>query len=165
MKKRRSDTGLFFAICIPIVIFCILAGSILYFYHCERQYKNFIKELSASTTYAYNHSGIVVSGSPETFVVTGNPAQDSFTVSGDMVYRPYQLLSSGGQGRPRYRIPKQEADLTIDYQDGNILQIWSVPVKNASTDDGYGILIRFRDSEGNTYSYDTDKVRIARFSF
>lgn len=165
MKKRRSDTGLLIAICIPIVIACMIGGSVLYFYHCERQYKNFIKELSASTTYAYKHNGIIVSGTPETLALIGNPGLDSFTVTSDKVYKPYQLLSSGGQGLPRYRLPKQDADLTIDYPDGSILQIWNVPVKNAATDDGYGILIRFQNVAGKTYSYDTDKVRFARFSF
>lgn len=165
MKKYKSDTALLIAICIPIVIFGILAGSVLYFYHCERQYKAFIRDLSASTAYAYEHNGIIVSGTPEAFVMTGNTGHDSFLVTDDMLYRPYQLLSGGGQGRPRYRLPKESSDLTIDFRDGSTLQIWNTPVKNAGTGDGYGILVRFKKKNGRAYSYDTDKIRFSQFSF
>lgn len=154
MKKKRFDISFLVLVMIPIISIVIFVGSIGYAVYSQRQYWNYVEDLSASTVYAYEHEGLKVTRGEETFSVTG-----------DKVYRPYQVISEGGQGKPRRKVLRKNPDLKIEFGDGSKMLLWHVPVKNADTLDGYGMLIRYENAEGKIYCYDTDKIFLDSFNF
>lgn len=155
MKKQKFDTLLLVAICIPIMIGVSFVIFVVHSAYDQRSYWSYIEDLSASTVYAYKHDGLKVTKDEETFFVTDK----------ENVYRPFQLISVGGRGKPQKKVPESNPNLVFDFGDGSNMQLWHMPIKNADTPDGYGMFIRYENAEGKIYCYDTDKVFLRNFNF
>lgn len=152
--KQGFDTLLLVSVCIPIIICISFVSLIIYGAYGQRIYWFYIEDLSTSTTYAYENNGSKVTKGGETFFVTD-----------ENVYRPFQVISEGGRGKRQKKIPENNPDLSFDFGDGSNMQLWHMPIKNADTPDGYGMFIRYENAEGKIYCYDTDKVFLRSFNF
>ena len=47
--------------------------------------------------------------------------------------------------------------------DGTMLELWEAKVKNARNNRGIGMVVQYTDRQGDTYTYDTDRLRPEKF--
>ena len=87
---------------------------------------------------------------------------DTFLVIRKNVRKFYNSIAIAGSGRPAVGL-EREADILLDYGNGATLELWESKVKNARNNRGMGMVVRYTDTEGTVYCYDTDRLRPEKF--
>ena len=115
----------------------------------QRVYWSYVKGLSRATTYAYTQGGVQVT-----------EGENSYLLTGEDVYIPYQLLGDINPGRPWREEPIGRDTILFDFGEGSSLQIWGGPIEDSSKGALYGIYVRYCSQEGKTFQFDVDGVTI-----
>lgn len=149
-KKRKTKRDILLAALIVIVaavfIFCLLPiinGGILI-----RGYQEFKDRYNDSMLYMRSHSGAVVSDGAEEYMITP-----------DSCSRIYNLILTIGMGKPQKEAPAG-SPLIINFQDGSRICIWQCEITDKARVSDTGIFIRYEDTDGYVYQYDTDLLQL-----
>lgn len=148
ISRQRRDRklplliGLAVALMVPIILLIV--------YSCNYQFvfRDYIADLSESTTYAYRNGGMVVTDTEGA----------RFAVTGDTVYRLYNRLTEAGPGKVQKALPSQGESMLFGFGDGSWMQVWRVPVENSRIDEDEGLFVCYQNQRGERYLYDTDMV-------
>lgn len=74
-----------------------------------------------------------------------------------------RLITDAGAGRTG-DAPETAPDITIDYGDGTVLDVWQVPLTNPANDWTEGPYFRCTAPDGRSYGYDTDQIPMTRLT-
>lgn len=115
-------------------------------YHTD--YRSFLTDYSNSTRYAYLHNSMQVEMDGE-----------SHNVLRENMYTIYAAITSRGSGRTR-RPPKEPPEAVLTFGDGSYMELWMVEIKNATNGVTHGLLVSYVNTEGERYSYDSDRLKM-----
>lgn len=129
--------ALIVALAVPLVLSC---GLIF-------RFQNYKQDLATSFSYGEEHDSM--------FVTLGD---ERTLVSDDRAKRLFSVIVDTGMGKPADVLP-DEGGLLIEFGDGSTLEIWSVEITEGGRVSDTGVLISYRRSDGQTFSYDTDYLQ------
>lgn len=145
-RRPRGNGPLWLGLLACLLIIAVVIGLIAWAYWYQMRFRAFVRDLSDSTVYAYEHDCLRAE-------VDGQSVQ----VSAEYAYAIYADISTAGPGRID-TAPDEAPAAVLDYGDGSRMEVWSVKLVNSSTDLEYGLFVRYTDREGGTYAYDTDQL-------
>lgn len=137
-KRNRTIPILLALVCVSMALFILFVYRLA---HSQRAYQLYMRELSSSTLYSYQHWGLQITG----------PDGETVTLYRDQAYIPYQLLYGSGQGVAQKEIPEDGGCISLDYGDGSRMRLWYVPAGAGGGIDN--TLICFESQDGGQYTY------------
>ncbi len=150
--KRRKRNGANLPLLMWLIP-CLLAIALViglfawgWKYHTD--YRNYLTDFSNSTHYAYIHNSLQVEQDGE-----------SHTVLRENMYTIYAAITSRGSGRIR-KPPKEPPEAVLTFGDGSYMELWTVEIKNATNGVTHGLLVSYVNTEGERYSYDSDRLKM-----
>ncbi len=146
-KSNKSTYVIWVSILFAVIAFAIFIGMTIYGIARQRTYWKYVAEFSASTVYAYNHEGLVIT--------EGNT---SHIIEGEDVYLPYKIISRRSFGKKWGNIPEGENTILFEFGDGSSLEVWDTPVEKNNPYYRRGLYIRYRNPEGKLYEFDVQGV-------
>lgn len=148
VSKQHRDRGLPAAIMIVVLILAVFLAWSAFLIHAHFSYTSFIRALSDSTCYAYDHSGLLVTDGGGT----------SHRLTGRDVYWPYNKLSLSGPCIPQSQTPADSEALLVDFGDGSWMRVWAAEFRQSYRLDHAGVLILYQYPDGRRYCYMTDAL-------
>lgn len=149
-KKRRSSIMLYILLAICLAFCAVTAYMVASTLHDDRQFKQFVADLSSSTSYAYKANSA-------TAVLNGKERM----LSVEDVSEIYALLANS-RGRKMQKRPDTQPEIRVDYGDGSYLEFWTSKLENAGNNRTEGLLVYYQGEDGWSCCYDTDRLDIGR---
>lgn len=149
-QKRRSGKLLYVFLGLSLAFCAVTAYLLVNTLHQDRQFKEFVSDLSKSTSYAYEVSGA-------TAVLYGKERM----ISDEDLREIYALLVNS-RGRQMQTRPDSQPEIRVDYPDGAYLEFWPTQLENATNNRTEGLLVYYCNPEGNSCCFDTDRLDIGR---
>lgn len=152
--RRNSRLITALAICLVIVFAIILI--VVWAMRYQRQFSNFIADLSRSTSASYQGDGL-------TAFVDGQEV----AITGENAYRIYTYLTVYGPSHVETR-SAQEDDaevIQINYSDGAVLRLWDFKQENDEGKLMRWAHVSFTNASGEIYSYSTREVSVESIKF
>ncbi len=112
----------------------------------NRRFKVFVKNLSNSTTYAYENESLIAE-------MDGR----HYKISADNMYGIYSYITFNKSGKESRSIPEEEP-IVLSYGDGSVLKLWDQP--DAQRANGYSLFLQYTDTDGRDYSYINYKMTL-----
>ncbi len=130
--KTRDKKGLPLCILLPIAVAVILIGTVVLAWAVQYhvQYRDFVSRLSNSVTYAYSHHTLHGAAGEEQPV----------WVKGENVYRLYNYILVGGEGKVIRKLPETEPGIALEFGDGSSIKVWDCETG--------GAILCYRDDAG-----------------
>ena len=110
------------------------------------RFKVFVKNLSNSTTYAYENESLIAE-------MDGR----HYKISADNMYGIYSYITFNKSGRESRKIPEGEP-VVLSYGDGSVLKLWDQP--DAQRVNGYSLFLQYTDTGGKDYCYINYKMTL-----
>ena len=149
--RKGGNRRLWISLTLWAVLAVTLVSLIVFGFRYRANFREFLGDLSDSTQYAVENKCLYLTVEGETFLVLPKNYK-----------KFYNTVAIAGSGRPA-SAPEREADIKLDFGDGSTLELWEAKVKNARNNRGIGMVVQYTDGEGNTYTYDTDRLRPEKF--
>ncbi len=149
-QKRRTGTLLyiFLAIC---VVFCVVTAFLLgNTIQQDRQFKQFVADLSKSSSYAYKTG-------TATAILNGRERM----ISQEDIHEIYALLANS-RGRKMKTRPDSQPEIRVDYGDGSYLEFWPSLLEDSTNNRTEGLLVYYCGADGWSCCFDTDRLDIGR---
>lgn len=150
-SPKTNNRKLWLALTVWAVVVVILAALVIFGFRYRANFRDFLSDLSNSTEYALDHNSLYLTVEGDTFLVIRKN-----------VKKFYNAIAIAGSGRPATPL-NREADIKLDFGNGCTLELWQTKVKNARNHRGIGMVVQYTDAEGDTYCYDTDRLRPEKF--
>ena len=151
IQPKSNNRKLWLALAACGMVLAVLTALVIFGFRYRANFRNFLSDLSNSTNYALEHNSLYLTVDGDTFLVIRKN-----------VRKFYNSVAIAGSGRPASGL-EREADIKLDYGNGATLELWETKVKNARNNRGMGMVVRYTDSEGAVYCYDTDRLRPEKF--
>ena len=149
--RKGRNRKLWISLLLWAAMASILAALIIFGFRYRANFREFLGDLSDSTQYAIENKSLYLTVEGDTFLVLPKN------------YRKfYNTVAIAGSGRPA-SAPDREADIKLEFGDGTTLELWEAKVKNARNNRGIGMVVQYTDRQGDTYTYDTDRLRPEKF--
>ena len=149
--RKGRNRKLWISLLLWAAMASILAALIIFGFRYRANFREFLGDLSDSTQYAIENKSLYLTVEGDTFLVLPKN------------YRKfYNTVAIAGSGRPT-SAPDREADIKLEFGDGTTLELWEAKVKNARNNRGIGMVVQYTDRQGDTYTYDTDRLRPEKF--
>ena len=150
-ERKGRNRKLWISLLLWAAMASILAALIIFGFRYRANFREFLGDLSDSTQYAIENKSLYLTVEGDTFLVLPKN------------YRKfYNTVAIAGSGRPA-SAPDREADIKLEFGDGTTLELWEAKVKNARNNRGIGMVVQYTDRQGDTYTYDTDRLRPEKF--
>lgn len=143
--RDRKDTSLRNVIVICVIFFVLATGTIIWIAGYFSRYQRFLERFSASTVYAYDNR-----------CLRAEVEGQSLWVNLKNNYGIYTHITVYGIGSEKYSVPKQSADVTLDYGNGSRLLLWDMEPSGDSR--AHRLFLHYEDAEGYRYSYVSDEM-------
>lgn len=104
--------------------------------------RDFQMALNRSTIYAYDHD-----------CLKGTVNGSSLRITGEHNYDIYQVMCVRSLGANTLRLPREEAQVVLEYGDGGVLCLWE------DTSDK-GIFLRFQSAENRVWCFRSKDIRL-----
>ena len=150
-ERKGRNRKLWISLLLWAAIAAILAALIIFGFRYRANFREFLGDLSDSTQYAIKNKSLYLTVEGDTFLVLPKNYK-----------KFYNTVAIAGSGRPA-SAPKREADIKLEFGDGTTLELWEAKVKNARNNRGIGMVVQYTDRQGDTYTYDTDRLRPEKF--
>lgn len=147
-RSGPKNRPLVIVLAICLVATAVLAGMVWQACRYQVLCRNFVSDLSNSTTYAYEHNSLTITMDGQTY-----PA------ARENIHRIYSRIANAGPGRPG-KAPTSAPDASLEYGDGSFMDLWTVKMEKSSADREYGLFIHYVDQAGETYAYDSDRLEL-----
>lgn len=141
--KRHGKIELPIFLCLAVVV-VVLVGiilSIARFAGTYPRYWDFVSELSASTSYSYDHASFKVQAA----------GSEKKKVSAEAAYGIYTYLGQHGPGEEKKSIPETDCDVVMEYGDGSRMLLWDLLPEEQGAP--HELFLHFDNGEGYTYTY------------
>ena len=149
--RKGRNRKLWISLLLWAAMASILAALIIFGFRYRANFREFLGDLSDSTQYAIENKSLYLTVEGDTFLVLPKNYK-----------KFYNTVAIAGSGRPA-SAPDREADIKLEFGDGTTLELWEAKVKNARNNRGIGMVVQYTDPEGETYTYDTDRLRPEKF--
>ena len=150
-ERKGRNRKLWISLLLWAAIATILAALIIFGFRYRANFREFLGDLSDSTQYAIENKSLYLTVEGDTFLVLPKNYK-----------KFYNTVAIAGSGRPA-SAPDREADIKLEFGDGTMLELWEAKVKNARNNRGIGMVVQYTDRQGDTYTYDTDRLRPEKF--
>ena len=150
-ERKGRNRKLWISLLLWAAIATILAALIIFGFRYRANFREFLGDLSDSTQYAIENKSLYLTVEGDTFLVLPKNYK-----------KFYNTVAIAGSGRPA-SAPDREADIKLEFGDGTTLELWEAKVKNARNNRGIGMVVQYTDRQGDTYTYDTDRLRPEKF--
>ncbi|MBR5536709.1 MAG: hypothetical protein IKU58_02270 [Clostridia bacterium] len=150
-QRKRGNRKLWISLILWGVVAAVLTALIIFGFRYRANFREFLGDLSDSTQYALDNNSLYLTVEGDTFLVIRKN-----------IRKFYNAVAIAGSGR-LVSAPDRQADILLDYGNGCTLELWQTQVKNARNNRGIGMVVRYTDGEGKTYTYDTDRLRPEKF--
>lgn len=149
--RKGRNRKLWISLLLWAAMASILAALIIFGFRYRANFREFLGDLSDSTQYAIENKSLYLTVEGDTFLVLPKNYK-----------KFYNTVAIAGSGRPA-SAPDREADIKLEFGDGTTLELWEAKVKNARNNRGIGMVVQYTDRQGDTYTYDTDRLRPEKF--
>ena len=144
----KRDVRLFVAVTVCVLILSITAAPIVFSSNYQHRYRLFQNSLADSTIYARENESLTMEHDGEVISLDADGGYHTVLLS----------LVEAGAGRTG-KPPEEPADVTLDFGNGAILELWDVElVGYIDPDVKYGLFLRYTYPDGKIYAYDTEKL-------
>ena len=150
-ERKGRNRKLWISLLLWAAMASILAALIIFGFRYRANFREFLGDLSDSTQYAIENKSLYLTVEGDTFLVLPKNYK-----------KFYNTVAIAGSGRPA-SAPDREADIKLEFGDGTMLELWEAKVKNARNNRGIGMVVQYTDRQGDTYTYDTDRLRPEKF--
>ena len=150
-ERKGRNRKLWISLLLWAAMASILAALIIFGFRYRANFREFLGDLSDSTQYAIENKSLYLTVEGDTFLVLPKNYK-----------KFYNTVAIAGSGRPA-SAPDREADIKLEFGDGTTLELWEAKVKNARNNRGIGMVVQYTDRQGDTYTYDTDRLRPEKF--
>lgn len=141
---KHKDTLFWGIVAMVLCLSAIVIASAVWFLGYHGRFTDFVGKLSASTTYASKHGGLIAKVGDRTF-----------RISEENMYGIFAYLSLSKSGRESKKIPEGEP-VELDYRDGAMLRLWDMPADGGR----HNLFLQYTDIEGDVYSYISYKTTL-----
>lgn len=149
-KKKPSGKWLYVLLSASLVICIVTIVLVADMLRRDYRFKQYISDFSGSTSHAYSQGYMLV---------TVNGIERHIT--GDSIHSVYNLIVNC-RGIQEQERPETEPEVIVDFGDNTLMEFWTSKLENASNGREFGLLIGYRNPEGEYYYYDTDRLDIDR---
>lgn len=150
-ERKGRNRKLWISLLLWAAVASVLAALIIFGFRYRANFREFLGDLSDSTQYAIENKSLYLTVEGDTFLVLPKNYK-----------KFYNTVAIAGSGRPA-SAPDREADIKLEFGDGTMLELWEAKVKNARNNRGIGMVVQYTDRQGDTYTYDTDRLRPEKF--
>ena len=150
-ERKGRNRKLWISLLLWAAVASVLAALIIFGFRYRANFREFLGDLSDSTQYAIENKSLYLTVEGDTFLVLPKNYK-----------KFYNTVAIAGSGRPA-SAPDREADIKLEFGDGTTLELWEAKVKNARNNRGIGMVVQYTDRQGDTYTYDTDRLRPEKF--
>ena len=150
-ERKGRNRKLWISLLLWAAMASVLAALIIFGFRYRANFREFLGDLSDSTQYAIENKSLYLTVEGDTFLVLPKNYK-----------KFYNTVAIAGSGRPA-SAPDREADIKLEFGDGTTLELWEAKVKNARNNRGIGMVVQYTDRQGDTYTYDTDRLRPEKF--
>lgn len=147
-RRRREWPVWIAAAVLMLAVLLPIVHAVASYLELRTQHRSFLGELSSATIHAYATVGVRVEDGEETFTLTGED-----------VYIPYNALANAGPGPLGEELPAGGDTLRFDYGKGIVLQVWTVPMTGAALREE-GLFVHFSGLRGARFDYTTDRFTV-----
>lgn len=148
-KKPKSNAPMLVFLLVCIVAMAVAIGLFIWSWYYQLSYRNFVTDFSNSSYYAYRRQTLVVEQDGKTYALLK-----------ENILPFYSGVTARGSGRLR-RAPDREPDMTLTFGDGAYMQLWTEPMKNDAGTVVDGLIIRYVNTDGESYTYDSAQLSIS----
>lgn len=141
---KRRDTLFWGSVVLVLCLAAVAIASAVWLLGYHGRFTDFVGNLSASTTYANKHDGLIA-----------RVGEKTFRVSEENMYGIFAYLSLSKSGRESKKVPEGEP-VELDYGDGAILRLWDMPSESGR----HNLFLQYTDIKGDVYSYISYKTTL-----
>ena len=145
--RRRADRPLWFSIAFVAVLMALILGPLVYMVWYTFHWRDYISDISASTTQAYRLGSLEGT-------VEGEPV----SVTGEHMYALYNRLTKR-MGKLYREAPEEEPRIALRYSNGATLEVWEIKLEEDAIVAGkreYCVLWRYTSADGKVWVYDNN---------
>ncbi len=149
-QKRQKDIGIVIACAAAVAAVALVFGIFLWYTNGQNRYRQYISDLSDSTTFAYSNG-----------VLTVTDGGDTYVVDDDNIYKFYQLVTTAGRDRVLRSTPSSEPDMLLDFGDGSSACVWDITVRTFSGTKASSCIC-YVNPDGRRYIYRSSTFELRR---
>lgn len=151
-RKRYRGRMLYVLLAVSLVLCAVTVSMAASVIGQKNRFKAYIQDFSKSTNYAYSQG-----------YITARMEDRQRKVVGERIYSLYNLIVNS-RGIMEQSRPQTQPEITVDFGDNSKMEFWVSELENATNNRKYGLLIYYRNQEGDSFCYDTDRLEIGRIS-
>lgn len=145
--KRRRDSLTVVLLLVGLGIICIAVILVYQWFHNDKLYDDYVSDLSRSTVTVNDTGCLFAKIDGETYILDV-----------EKTYKLYQKLTHSKQLMQSDDMPRGSG-IRVEYGDGSVLRILYTDIDVSSWSRNTGIFVSYTNSEGDEFSYITDRLQ------